>query len=638
MLKIKNYNLSVFTFLLLFLCTFSLSADLTLNNKLFWFFVFIFNILFFQINIKLKSLILGIIAIGAIYIQLIFNQYVLSEEFFLNCLAILLIMKFSELKNKDNKLSFSLICLIISVASLIKGQDILSTLLSFTIVILVIINMYLIQQKELLDFNLKNVFKYLGFGLSIFPFIIIFYLVFPRAEINFRLFNPASSSLGIPDSINLGSFSEFSNSDEDVFTLINNNFKKEELYFRVKIFDYMEEDKSWRPSSSYYLFDKYKSSFTVKDGRDLNQTYQIILEPFKKKWIPSLKNSKLISNNIEISEDYFNQIYVSRDLIDRKKQISFKRYKTNYYLGKDLKDYYTKTPSNISNRLQKWVLNNNTSTPTEFLDKVYKKFSDGSYYYNLSPQNFSGNNYENFFFDLKEGYCEYYAGTFVLLARLANIPSRIVTGYYGGELNDVGDFYKFKQKDTHAWAEVWLDDKGWVRIDPTSAIPDSNVRNTLNNIFSNKQLTSNSLFSSNFFKKISYYFNYADFVWTQHLLSYDDNERKNFIKELLNLNFSKIYIWIFIPLFLFLIFKLLFNLNSKNIMRFYLYLILIGKRKKFKILKSDTIQQIYLKLPDLQRNKYYKKCQKIKVFLIFFVNASKNPRRGMKKVKYNYLI
>ena len=87
--------------------------------------------------------------------------------------------------------------------------------------------------------------------------------------------------------------------------------------------------------------------------------------------IPSLKNSKLISNNIEISEDYFNQIYVSRDLIDRKKQISFKRYKTNYYLGEDLKDYYTKTPSNISNRLQKWVLNNNTSTPTEFLNKLY---------------------------------------------------------------------------------------------------------------------------------------------------------------------------------------------------------------------------------------------------------------------------
>ena len=41
-------------------------------------------------------------------------------------------------------------------------------------------------------------------------------------------------------------------------------------------------------------------------------------------------------------------------------------------------------------------------------------------------------------------------------------------------------------------------------------------------------------------------------------------------------------------------------------MKFYLYLILFGKRKKFKILKSDTIQQIYLKLPEIQKSKHYK--------------------------------
>ena len=79
--------------------------------------------------------------------------------------------------------------MIIAVASLIKGQDILSTLNSFLILILLVINMYLIQQKEILDFSLKNILKYLGFGLSIFPIIIIFYLVFPRAEVNFRLFD-----------------------------------------------------------------------------------------------------------------------------------------------------------------------------------------------------------------------------------------------------------------------------------------------------------------------------------------------------------------------------------------------------------------------------------------------------------------
>ena len=106
----------------------------------------------------------------------------------------------------------------------------------FILIIAIVVNMYLIQQDEIADFKIKNLFKYLGFGLSIFPFIIIFYLIFPRAEFNFRVFDTPMSTLGIPDTINLGSFSEFSNSEEEVFILINNNYNKDELYFRVKVF------------------------------------------------------------------------------------------------------------------------------------------------------------------------------------------------------------------------------------------------------------------------------------------------------------------------------------------------------------------------------------------------------------------
>ena len=84
--------------------------------------------------------------------------------------------KIKDWVDKNNLLSFNLISMIIAVASLIKGQDILSTLNSFLILILLVVNMYLIQQKEILDFSLKNILKYLGFGLSIFPIIIIFYL------------------------------------------------------------------------------------------------------------------------------------------------------------------------------------------------------------------------------------------------------------------------------------------------------------------------------------------------------------------------------------------------------------------------------------------------------------------------------
>ena len=603
MLKI-NKNITLITYALLGLCIFNLSKNLIFNNLIFWTVLFFISYLFSNLIFKYKSIFIGFFAIAALYIQLVLNQYVMSEEYFLNCLAILLIVKFSELSNKNNNLSFNLICMIIAVASLIKDQGIVSSLISLSIIILLVINMYLIQQKELLEFSFKNILKYLGFGLSIFPFIIIFYLIFPRAEVNFRLFDNSASSLGIPDTISLGSFSQFSNSDEEIFTLINKGYRQDDLYFRVKIFDYMEDNQSWRPSSSYFLFNKFKDNFKISEKTDLNNSYQIILEPYKKKWIPSLKNSQLANENIKISKDLFNQTFISKDLIDRKKQIKFRNIKTTFQLDEDIKSYYTLLPKTVSNKLKLWVKENNNSTKEDFINKIYAKFSDGSYFYNLSPKQTSINNYENFFFNDREGYCEYYAGTFVLLSRLGGIPSRIVTGYHGGELNEIGNFYSFKQKDTHAWAEVWLDDKGWVRVDPTRAIPKENIINSLNNAFSTDDFSSKSLFSSRFMKTLNFYFNYADFVWTQHLLSYDDKQRKNFVEKILNLQFSKIFVWIFAPLLIYIIIRSILNINSINLLKLRLFIILFGRKKKLNILKSDTLQQIYYKLSSNDKQKY----------------------------------
>ena len=603
MLKI-NKNISLITYILLALCIFNLSENLNFNNIIFWGILFVISYIFSNIIFKYKSLFIGLFAIAALYIQLVIDQYVMSEEFFLNSLAVLLIIKFSELSDKNNNLSFNLICMVVAVASLIKDQGIISSIVSFSIIILLVINMYFIQQKELLEFSFKNILKYLGFGLSIFPFIIIFYLIFPRAEINFRLFDNSASSLGIPDTISLGSFSQFSNSDEEIFMLINNGYSQDDLYFRVKIFDYMEENQSWRPSSSYYLFSKFKDDFKISNKIDLNNSYQIILEPYKKKWIPSLKNSQLVNENIKITKDLFNETFISKDLIDRKKNIKFKSIKTNLNLDEEILKYYTLLPKTVSNKLKLWVIENNNSTKEDFINKIYERFSNGSYFYNLSPKKTSINNYENFFFNDREGYCEYYAGTFVLLARLAGVPSRVVTGYYGGELNEVGNFYSFKQKDTHAWAEVWLDDKGWVRIDPTKAIPKENIINSLNNVFTTNDFSSNGLFSSKFIKTLGFYFNYLDFVWTQHLLSYDDKQRKNFIERVLNLQFSKIFIWIFAPLLIYILVRLILSINSINLLKFRLFIILFGKRKNLNILKSDTLQQVYYKLSSNDKQKY----------------------------------
>lgn len=606
MFSLKLSNIKVLSFLILILCLVSIGNDITFINKIFWVSLIGISYFLLQFKFSFKNLLIGGYGLLGIYIQLKLNQFVFSEEFFLNCLAVLLIAKYSEILTKNNQLSFSLISMVVAVASLIKGQDLFSSATALTIIILSIINMYLVQQKEVMDFNFKNILKYLGFGLSIFPFIIIFYLLFPRAEVNFRLFDPSASSLGIPDSINLGSFREFSNSEEPVFILINKNYKKDDLYFRVKIFDYMEKDKSWRPTSNIYMYNTFKNYIKINKGQNNGETYEIILEPYKGKWIPSLSNSKLITNDNTIMYNPFNQSFTSRNPIDRKKKLEFLQYKPDQELYFGLLDYYTLLPDTVSKDLKNWAEKNKKNrTDKEYLDIILKTFANGSYYYNLSPENLSANSYSDFFLKNKEGYCEYFAGTFVLLARLANIPSRIVSGYLGGDLNDIGNFYVFRQKDAHAWAEVWFENEGWVRVDPTRFIPAENVRNTLNDLFNNNK-TSDNFISLKMFKYIGYYINYADFVWTQHLLLYDNSQRQSFIEDLFNFKFSKVFLWIFAPITLFIFLRLLFLFNKRTITQIKVNLIIWRFKKKYNLLYSDTHQEILNKFPSKEKFKYRK--------------------------------
>jgi transglutaminase-like putative cysteine protease len=86
---------------------------------------------------------------------------------------------------------------------------------------------------------------------------------------------------------------------------------------------------------------------------------------------------------------------------------------------------------------------------------------------------------DEFLFERKAGYCEHFSGAFVVLMRAAGIPARVVTGYAGGYRNPVGDYWLVRRSDAHAWAEIWLDDRGWVRVDPTAAVAPERIYDTL---------------------------------------------------------------------------------------------------------------------------------------------------------------
>ena len=111
-----------------------------------------------------------------------------------------------------------------------------------------------------------------------------------------------------------------------------------------------------------------------------------------------------------------------------------------------------------------------TADAPVLVNAVMERLRSGGYSYTLDPGVYGANTADEFWFDRKEGFCEHIASAFVVLMRALDVPSRIVTGYQGGERNSVDGYWTIRQADAHAWAEVWQAGRGWVRVDPTSAV------------------------------------------------------------------------------------------------------------------------------------------------------------------------
>lgn len=110
-----------------------------------------------------------------------------------------------------------------------------------------------------------------------------------------------------------------------------------------------------------------------------------------------------------------------------------------------------------------------------FVQAAMRRLRTGGYSYTLEPGVYGNDTADEFWFDRKAGFCEHIASAFVVLMRALDIPARIVTGYQGGEINGVDNFWTLRHSDAHAWAEVWQEGAGWVRVDPTGAISPDRV-------------------------------------------------------------------------------------------------------------------------------------------------------------------
>lgn len=272
--------------------------------------------------------------------------------------------------------------------------------------------------------------------------------------------------------------------------------------------------------------------------------YQITLEPHGKQWLLALDLPRRVpdieGNAAHITHDM--QLLSSTPINSRI------RYDAESHLEYDL------DPGASSSALQQWlelprgynpltldfatVLHGKSANNAQYINAILQHFRKENFRYTLQPPPLGTHSIDDFLFATRTGFCEHYSGAFVVLMRAAGIPARVVTGYQGGEMNASDGFLVVRQSDAHAWTEVWLQDRGWLRIDPTAAVaPDRverNLSSTIPRHFLGGLITFDETGSAwtKQWQKLRQRWDAVTNAWNQWVLNYTPEAQKNFIKSL----------------------------------------------------------------------------------------------------------
>lgn len=205
-------------------------------------------------------------------------------------------------------------------------------------------------------------------------------------------------------------------------------------------------------------------------------------------------------------------------------------------------------PDNITARMrqlvQTWRSASNSNRT--LVNQALNYFRREPFYYTLYPPLLDDNPADQFLFETRRGFCEHYATSFVTMMRVAGVPARIVTGYQGGEINPMGGHLIVRQSDAHAWAEVWLENLGWVRTDPTAAVAPERIERPFEFDFDEGLAPGipinfgsvESDFLKRFAKQVRFGVDAMNASWHRWVLGYS-MEQQGRLMDLLGLNFLK---------------------------------------------------------------------------------------------------
>ncbi|MDN5619806.1 MAG: DUF3488 and transglutaminase-like domain-containing protein [Psychrobacter sp.] len=395
-------------------------------------------------------------------------------------------------------------------------------------------------------------------GIGALPLLVVLFLFFPRLPPLWSVqLSAQQATTGVSDSMSPGDFANLGQSTELAFRVefADDRPPRQQLYWRGLVFSDFD-GVTWRPSNQVSQWSVrsqaptwIQNAFaTVPDQVQAAPTrYQVILEPTQQNWLfgldyPFTQQPDInITSNFTLSKDQ----PVTQQL--RYDVLQFAPMRIDPIMTDASRRLNLALPAEgnpQARALAKQLFVQSGSDPVRYMAAIERWINQTEFRYTLSPPRLNTDRIDEFLFETKAGFCEHYSSSFTFMMRAAGIPARVVAGYQGGELSQGGDVWEVRQKDAHAWTEVWLEGQGWVRVDPTSFVAPERVEQGMNAM---TQQQGAAMFGSGASAQISYQqyqmvqtlrrlSDQASYYWQKDVVGYDQDKQADSLLKWFNIS------------------------------------------------------------------------------------------------------
>lgn len=464
-------------------------------------------------------------------------------------------LKAFEIKQRKDFYQILLLGLFLLASALIFNQTLAFSLLIFVIFIFNITVLHRVFSPNKTLFSASKTASMLIIQ-SVLLAVTLF-IVFPRLSPFWQVPNANSARTGLSDEVSPGDIASLALSSDLAFRV---DFKGKDiprystLYWRAMTLENFDGIKWTREKA-----DKRKPSITNDPQNNVfnpstsgeSIAYDIIVEPSFQSWLFGLAVVTSKDEKVTLLRDYTVQSQNVLSQITHYQMQSYLQTPLDFTISDYDKQRNLSIVKGSNPRLEQLAaqLKIQYGEPIDRAQAILNTFRESHFFYTLQPPKLENNSLDQFYFDTKAGFCEHYASSFTYLMRASGIPARVVTGYLGGEYNNInaentsqqngtkGGHLSIYQYDAHAWSEIWLSGVGWKRVDPTVAVDLQRVESGWSNDLLSQQLSLNNTFGLYQFKNVAWLnklrlqLDALDYQWARWVLGYSNKQQYELLKR-----------------------------------------------------------------------------------------------------------